>query len=75
MKFLDITMTITLYALSIIIISVILLQPHKSEGMSSSKTDSSIFGVATDGGPLAKVTVFTAITLALMIVSMNYYYQ
>lgn len=71
----DIVLTIVLYLLSLSIIGLVLLQPHKSEGMSSLKSDSSIFGVSTDGGPLAKLTVFVAITLALVILSLNYYYQ
>lgn len=64
---------VSLYFLTTVMVALVLLQPHKSEGLSSMKMDSTIFGVSTDGGPLAKATVVVAVLIALVVLGMRYY--
>jgi protein translocase SecG subunit len=63
-----------LYISSILIVVAILLQPHKSEGLSSyNSSESNIFGVSADGGPLAKMTAFLAAMIGLIILGLHYF--
>ena len=64
-------LTVLLYITTTLMIAVVLMQPHKSEGLSSQK-ESSIFGVSTDGGPLAKATVVLAVLIGLIILGLHY---
>ena len=64
-------LSILLYVSSILMIVVVLLQPHKSEGAIS--TESTIFGVSVDGGPLVRVTWVLATTIALSIFGIHYF--
>lgn len=64
-------LSILLYISSILMIIVVLLQPHKSEGAIS--TESTVFGLAIDGGPLVRITWALAITITLSIIGIHYF--
>lgn len=65
-------LNLLLYISSVLMIIVVLLQPHKSEGALTPSTDSNIFGVSVDGGPLARVTAYLAVFMAAIIITLNY---
>lgn len=66
-------LTVSLYITTILMIAAVLMQPHKSDGMSANnQKEVSIFGVSTDGGPLAKATVVLAILIGLIIFGLHY---
>ena len=67
----SLVLTILLYITSLLLIVVILLQPHKSDGVTS--TESTIFGLSVDNGPLPRVTAILVAMLALIIAGMHYF--
>ncbi len=64
--------SLLLYFSSVLMIFLILMQPHKSEGLTASR-ESTIFGVSIDGGPLAKITAVLAGVICLIILGMHYF--
>lgn len=56
--------TMILMISAIVLIVLVLIQPDRSNGMTSSMgmgASNTIFGISKDGGPLAKATTVTAI--------------
>ena len=66
-------LTVLLYISSILMVVLVLLQPHKSDGISIGSTESTIFGVSVDGGPLSRMTAFVAVGMAFIILGMHYF--
>lgn len=63
---------VVFYIISIAFIAIVLIQPDRSHGMSGSGgAASSLFGVAQDGGPLAKITIYLGI--AFLVVALLQY--
>lgn len=57
-------LTVILIILAVSLIVLVLIQPDRSHGLSSSfggGASSTLFGVSEDGGPLAKLTQIVAI--------------
>ncbi len=55
--------TILLFFVAVALIILVLIQPDRSQGLASSfgqGASSSLFGVSSDGGPLAKITAWVA---------------
>ncbi|MGL6065348.1 MAG: preprotein translocase subunit SecG [Fusobacteriaceae bacterium] len=56
--------TVVLFISAIALIGLVLIQPDRSNGMTSSMgtgASTTIFGISKDGGPLAKATTIAAI--------------
>jgi preprotein translocase subunit SecG len=63
------------YLVSIAFIVIVLIQPDRSHGMSGSGGGAnSLFGVAQDGGPLAKITMYLGVAF-LVIALLQYVMQ
>ena len=61
-----------MYILSIVLIALVLIQPHKSEGgLSQLSQNATIFGVSSDGGPIITITAVTAALLGVVVLAMN----
>ena len=58
---------ILLYIVSVIFIILVLIQPDRSHGMTGSGAGSnSFFGVAQDGGPLVKITMYLGVAFLVL---------
>lgn len=56
-------LTILLFFIAVALIALVLIQPDRSQGLASSfgaGASSSLFGVSSDGGALAKITAWIA---------------
>lgn len=70
----SLALNILLYLSTILLIIIILFQPHKSEGLSAYDTSESVvFGVSPQGGPIVRITAFLAIFIAILVVGMHYF--
>ena len=61
-------LTILLVILGIALTGIILIQPHKSEGITDQKVGAVIFGESSDGGPIVKVTTLIAVAMVTIII-------
>lgn len=58
---------ILFYMISLSFIVLVLIQPDRSHGMTSGGAGSnSLFGVAQDGGPLAKATIYLGVAFLVI---------
>lgn len=63
------------YMICLSFIIIVLIQPDRSHGMTSGGAGSnSLFGVAQDGGPLAKITMYLGVAF-LVIALLQYILQ
>lgn len=63
------------YIVSLSFIVIVLIQPDRSHGMTGGGAGSnSLFGVAQDGGPLAKITMYMGVAF-LVIALLQYIIQ
>lgn len=69
-----ILLNIALYFLSLLLVLLILLQPHKSEGgLSTFSASGTIFGISSDGDIKVKATAVIAALLGLTLLALNFY--